>query len=149
MTLTLTDGGVGDADGVANGVIDDPVGLATPVAASSPESSGGGCAVAGTGGGPADAVGTYGILALIALGLLARKAVPWETAAPPVKQHLHRLIAAGPGCHTRLRRFPEGYQPMNRIRNNHPVIVATEATVETMTIVPARSVSPRRRAAIT
>jgi len=63
---------------VANGVIDDPVGLATPVAAapvaSAPDSSGGGCAVAGTGGSPVDAVGTYGFLALIALGLLVRKA---------------------------------------------------------------------------
>ena len=38
---------------------------------------------------------------------------------------------------------------MNRSKNNHPVIVTTEAAVETMTIVPARSVSPRRRAAIT
>ena len=75
-TMTLTDGGAGDADGVANGVIDDPVGLATPVASSSPDSSGGGCAVAGTGGGPVDAVGAYGFLALIALGLLIRKAAP-------------------------------------------------------------------------
>ena len=76
VTLTLTDGGAGDADGVANGVIDDPVGLATPVASSSPDSSGGWCAVAGTGGGPVDAVGAYGFLALIALGLLVRKAAP-------------------------------------------------------------------------
>ncbi len=80
VTLTLQDGGAGDADGVANGVIDDPVGLATPVAAapvaSAPDSSGGGCAVAGTGGGLVDAAGGYGFLALIALGLLVRKAVP-------------------------------------------------------------------------
>jgi len=80
VTLTLSDGGAGDADGVANGVIDDPVGLATPVAAapaaSAPDSSGGGCTVAGTGGGPVDAAGGYGFLALIALGLLVRKAVP-------------------------------------------------------------------------
>ena len=80
MTLTLTDGGAWDADGVANGVIDDPVGLATPVAAapvaSAPDSSGGGCTVAGTGGGPMDAAGGYGLLALIALGLLVRKAAP-------------------------------------------------------------------------
>ena len=74
VTLNLTDGGAGDADGVANGVIDDPVGLATPTASSSPDSSGGGCSVAGTGGGPVDAVGAYGFLALIALGLLGRKA---------------------------------------------------------------------------
>jgi hypothetical protein len=80
MTLNLRDGGTGDTDGVANGVIDDPVGLATPEAAapvaSAPDSSGGGCAVAGTGGGPVDAAGGYGFLALIALGLLVRKAVP-------------------------------------------------------------------------
>ncbi len=75
VTLTLTDGGAGDADGVANGVIDDPVGLATPVASSAPDSSGGGCTVVGTGGGPVDAVGAYGFLALILLGLLVRKAV--------------------------------------------------------------------------
>jgi hypothetical protein len=81
VTLALTDGGTGDADRVANGVIDDPVGLATPaaatpVASSAPDSSGGGCAVAGTGGGPVDGVGAYGFLALIALGLLVRKAAP-------------------------------------------------------------------------
>ena len=76
VTLTLTDAGAGDADGVANGVIDDPVGLATPVGASSADNSGGGCAVARTGGGPVDAVGAYGFLALLALGILVRKAVP-------------------------------------------------------------------------
>jgi hypothetical protein len=75
VTLALTDGGAGDADGIANGVIDDPVGLATPVASPAQDSSGGGCAVAGTGGGPADAFGAYGFLALILLGLLVRKAV--------------------------------------------------------------------------
>ena len=30
VTLTLTDGGEGDADGIANGVIDDPVAVLTP-----------------------------------------------------------------------------------------------------------------------
>ena len=80
VTLTLRDGGEGDADGVANGSIDDPVGLAAPVAAhrSRPprRASGGGCTVAGTGGDPVDAAGAYGFLALIALGLLVRKAAP-------------------------------------------------------------------------
>jgi hypothetical protein len=80
VTLTLRDGGAGDADGVANGAIDDPVGLAAPVAAvpvaSAPDGSGGGCSVAGTSGVPLDAVGAYGFLALIALGLLVRKASP-------------------------------------------------------------------------
>ncbi|MBI5904750.1 MAG: Ig-like domain-containing protein [Deltaproteobacteria bacterium] len=74
VTLTLTDGGAGDADGRANGVIDDPVALAVPQAAVAPESSGG-CSIAGTGGGPADFAGSYGVLALVAFALLARKAV--------------------------------------------------------------------------
>ena len=42
-----------------------------------------------------------------------------------------------------------GYHPMKRSRNNQPVMVMAEAAVETMMIVPARSVSPRRFAAIT
>ena len=39
VTLTVTDGGAGDADGIANGEILDPVGVASP---SSPDASGGG-----------------------------------------------------------------------------------------------------------
>lgn len=46
VTLTLTDGGIGDDDGVANGVIVDPSGLG-----SSPGSSGGGDDLGGGGGG--------------------------------------------------------------------------------------------------
>ncbi|HEX9204350.1 MAG TPA: choice-of-anchor U domain-containing protein [Candidatus Deferrimicrobiaceae bacterium] len=52
VTLTLTDGGAGDSDGVANGVIVDPVGVAVPVQSGSGSldfsnsASGGGCAVA-------------------------------------------------------------------------------------------------------
>ena len=48
ITLTLTDGGSGDMDGVANGVIDDPVGVASPVStppASSDSGGGGGCSI--------------------------------------------------------------------------------------------------------
>jgi len=41
VTLTLTDGGEGDADGVANGTIVDPVGPATPEQARKRSSSGG------------------------------------------------------------------------------------------------------------
>jgi hypothetical protein len=50
VTLTLTDGGAGDSDGVANGVIVDPVGVGAPVSSASgtldlsSSSSGGGCA---------------------------------------------------------------------------------------------------------
>jgi hypothetical protein len=39
VTLTITDGGTGDADGIANGEIVDPVGVASP---SFPETTGGG-----------------------------------------------------------------------------------------------------------
>jgi hypothetical protein len=35
VTLTVTDGGSGDADGAANGVIDDPVGVASPLSGDS------------------------------------------------------------------------------------------------------------------
>lgn len=42
VTLTLTDGGSGDRDGLANGVIDDPGGVATPAGGVSPSPSGGG-----------------------------------------------------------------------------------------------------------
>jgi len=43
VTITLVDGGVGDADGVANGVIDDPLGLAeAPVVTGGNSLSGGG-----------------------------------------------------------------------------------------------------------
>ena len=45
VTLTLTDGGEGDSDGQANGVIVDPVGVAVPAAPSSPSRGGGGGAV--------------------------------------------------------------------------------------------------------
>ncbi len=87
VTLTLRDGGEGDADGLPNGSIDDPVAVATPLAAVTPPApapaasgaesvGGGGCTVAGTGGEPVDAAGAYGFLALIALGLLVRKAAP-------------------------------------------------------------------------
>ncbi len=86
VTMTLKDGGAGDADGVANGVIDDPVAVATPVTSTTPTPSpdttvgdagaaGGGCSVAGTGGGAGGFAGSFGFLALAALALLARKAI--------------------------------------------------------------------------
>jgi hypothetical protein len=73
VTLTLTDGGAGDSDGLANGVIVDPVGVAVPVASGtgsvdlSSASGGGGCSVAlRTGSGGSDIDGT---LILAGLGL--------------------------------------------------------------------------------
>jgi hypothetical protein len=54
ITLTLVDGGVGDDDGVADGVIKDPSGLGTSNAPSSETSSGGG------GGGCFIATAAYG-----------------------------------------------------------------------------------------
>ena len=82
VTLTLTDGGTGDADGLPNGVIVDPVGVAVPVASGTgsidlgAEAAGGGCSVAGAGGGWKEAVGSYGLLALVWLGLALRRRKP-------------------------------------------------------------------------
>ncbi len=75
ITLALTDGGPGDGDGVANGVVTDPIGVASPAASSGGSielakegSSGGGCAVAaGRGSG---APGIDGLLVLAPIGLL-------------------------------------------------------------------------------
>jgi len=73
VTLTLTDGGQGDSDGLANGVIVDPVGVAVPATSGtgsvdlSSASGGGGCSVAvrtGSGGSAID-----GTLILAGLGL--------------------------------------------------------------------------------
>ena len=69
VTLTLTDGGQGDRDAMTNSVIDDPVGVASPVASDTPSSAGGGCSMVTPGGDPRDAVGAYGFLALTALAL--------------------------------------------------------------------------------
>jgi len=73
VTLTLTDGGQGDSDGLANGVIVDPVGVAVPATSGtgsvdlSSASGGGGCSVAvRTGSGGSDIDGT---LILAGLGL--------------------------------------------------------------------------------
>jgi hypothetical protein len=86
VTLLLRDGGAGDADGQANGFIDDPVAVATPLAAATttppnpaPAATGadsvggGGCAMAGAGGGTGSAAGAYGFLAAIGLALLGRR----------------------------------------------------------------------------
>ena len=79
ITLTLTDGGAGDSDGLANGVIVDPVGVAVPEASGggsvdlSTSSSGGGCSVVHGGGGWKDAAGSYGFLVLALLGIALRR----------------------------------------------------------------------------
>jgi MYXO-CTERM domain-containing protein len=77
VTLTLTDGGAGDSDGVANGVIVDPVGVAVPVAAGSGSldlsnsSSGGGCAVAP--GKTSGGAGAMAPLLLLLVGAAVRR----------------------------------------------------------------------------
>ena len=64
VTLPLTDGGVGDSDGAANGIISDPVGVAEPLPApgTGSSSSGGGCSAAPGGGDQGDFSGAYGAL---------------------------------------------------------------------------------------
>jgi len=77
VTLLLTDGGAGDSDGRQNGMIDDPVGIATPVAASvppAPSSAGsGGCSVAGSGADGTGAVGSFGPVVLVMIALALRR----------------------------------------------------------------------------
>lgn len=70
VTLSLTDGGEGDRDLLRNGIISDPVGVASPTSAS-PE-SGGGCSVAG-GVDPGNFSGMYGGLMFAVLLLLCRR----------------------------------------------------------------------------
>jgi Bacterial Ig-like domain len=73
VTLTLTDGGVGDADGTANGEIDDPVGVAVPEATGGTTSGSGGCSIAGSGGGWKHVLGSFGFIALAGLWLAFRR----------------------------------------------------------------------------
>jgi hypothetical protein len=82
VTVTLTDGGEFDADGMVNGEIVDPIGVAVPddaggsVDVSSTVSAAGGCSVAGSGGGWEEAFGSFGLIALIWLGLALRRRKP-------------------------------------------------------------------------
>jgi hypothetical protein len=62
VTLPLTDGGVGDSDGAANGIISDPVGVAEPAPGTGSSSSGGGCSAVPGGGAPGDFSGAHGAL---------------------------------------------------------------------------------------
>ncbi|MBI5577162.1 MAG: hypothetical protein HY896_12475 [Deltaproteobacteria bacterium] len=83
LTLTLVDGGKDDGDGLANGVIVDPVGVAVPeetasgfIDISGSGSSGGGCAIAGRSGSAwsiREAAGSYGLLFLVVLGMAVRR----------------------------------------------------------------------------
>lgn len=81
VLVTLTDGGSGDADGVANGVIVDPIGVAVPAAGagsiegSSTAPGSGGCSMAGSGGGPREVLGSFGLIVLagLVLALMRRK----------------------------------------------------------------------------
>jgi len=70
VTVQLTDGGTGDRDLERNGVIVDPVGVASPVA-SSPAAAGGGCSVTGTVD-PGDFSGAWGALFFAGLLFLLR-----------------------------------------------------------------------------
>ncbi len=82
FTMTVTDGGNGDSDGQANGVIVDPVGVAVPTATGdgsagvAPGAAGGGCSVVGSGGGWKEAAGSYGLLTLVFLGLALLRRKP-------------------------------------------------------------------------
>jgi hypothetical protein len=83
LTLTLTDGGQGDSDGQANGVIVDPIGVAVPVSTGSGSidlstnspSGSGGCSMAGrsgSGGGLRELAGAYGLLVISAVWFAVR-----------------------------------------------------------------------------
>jgi hypothetical protein len=82
VTLKITDGGDGDSDSEANGVIVDPVGVAVPTATGggsidlSTDAAGGGCSVVGSGGGWKEAAESYGLLVLVWLGLALRRKNP-------------------------------------------------------------------------
>ena len=70
VTVTLRDGGEGDEDGVVNGEIDDPIGVAVPDSAGSGTPSGtlsasGGCSVGGSGGGWSGAFGAFAIIGFV------------------------------------------------------------------------------------
>ena len=82
VTLTLTDGGEGDDDGTANGEIMDPLGVAVPEdLGGSANGSGsvlaaGDCSVAVSDGGWKEVFGSFGLIALVWLGLALRRRMP-------------------------------------------------------------------------
>ncbi|MGE5662793.1 MAG: choice-of-anchor U domain-containing protein, partial [Deltaproteobacteria bacterium] len=84
VTLTLTDGGSGDSDGLANGVIVDPVGIASPAASGSgsidlsTNAAGGGCSISGTD--DRNAAVSLGMLILLGAALIGARAVAKRAA---------------------------------------------------------------------
>jgi hypothetical protein len=76
VTLTLTDGGNGDADGIANGVIVDPAGLVEiDGIADGASSGGGGCFIetAGSGRSPMSLLGFLSLAGLWAAGWVQKR----------------------------------------------------------------------------
>lgn len=79
VTVTLTDGGEGDSDGVVNGEIVDPLGVAIPTGTVGPTdvsgtvSAGGGCSVVGPDEEWPETFGSFGFIALVWLGLVLRR----------------------------------------------------------------------------
>lgn len=65
VTLTLTDGGIGDADGIANGIIVDPIAVGIPTSSS----SGGSTSVSNGGGGGGGGGGSLNLPTLLGLML--------------------------------------------------------------------------------
>ena len=80
MTVEVKDGGYGDTDGIANGIIVDPAGLSTAVPSPSTSASTG----AGSGGGGGCFIATV----CNAEGGTEAVHGPWQWA----KDHLHRLL---------------------------------------------------------
>lgn len=81
VTMTLTDGGAGDADGSVNGVIVDPIGVAVPEGAGgstdlTATTSAGGCSVAGSDTGWKEAFVFFGQIGLVWLVLALRRRKP-------------------------------------------------------------------------
>ena len=72
VTLFLVDGGRGDADLTANGVIADPGGPGTPIANANATSGGGGCSLAGGNAGLQQA-GAWWLLLLLGAGYAIRR----------------------------------------------------------------------------
>jgi hypothetical protein len=110
ITLTLTDGGAGDDDGVANGVIIDPSGLGS----APPASSGGGSTDSGDEGGGG---GGGGIFGTIKLAELSGYHLDWkEKDGTAVYMPVTDWIKALKGAQTHVESFAPGLA--NFIREN-------------------------------
>jgi hypothetical protein len=101
VTLSLADGGAGDADGVANGIIVDASGPAIPLAPAignpPPQGSGGGCFIAASAGHqcarPAAAKAVVGLLLGGGLFLPARRLRPGKPDRKVAAAHLLRFFS--------------------------------------------------------